>query len=308
MLKFLFPKFIHKPTVAVLSGFLLWSGGLSGVLADVHHLADAQTFLKVQKAQTVFVDAHISTWKPRGRMFWDVEGSLMTKLAEVGFIVVREKSEPHELTLTVDYQERRGQAFAATRYGTIMEGTFQVVHEAEGPLFAVHIVENSEPSVMGTPPYLDVLHNFLSNPYYHFLGEIVRGEIQGSQDPHRIFINSLHADLVKLQNADKVDPVLGDAGRLLHSMALDKSLYAPVAVLRTLEELVNVRDARLVRILKDMLHYPDVYVQVRSVEAFGDFGVQEALPFLKELRTKKLPVEVKSAIHKTIELLDSLPD
>ena len=111
-----------------------------------------------------------------------------------------------------------------------------------------------------------------------------------------------------MQNADKVDPVLGDAGRLLHSMALDKSLYAPVAVLRTLEELVNVRDARLVRILKDMLHYPDVYVQVRSVEAFGDFGVQEALPFLKELRTKKLPVEVKSAIHKTIELLDSLPD
>jgi len=241
-------------------------------------------------------------------MFWDVEGSLMTKLAEVGFIVVREKSEPHELTLTVDYQERRGQAFAATRYGTIMEGTFQVVHETEGPLFVVHIVENSEPSVTGTPPYLDVLHNFLSNPYYHFLGEIVRGEIQGSQDPHRIFINSLHADLVKLQNADKVDPVLGDAGRLLHSMALDKSLYAPVAVLRTLEELVNVQDARLVRILKDMLHYPDVYVQVRSVEAFGDFGVQEALPFLKELRTKKLPVEVKSAIHKTIKLLDSLPD
>ena len=307
MLKFLFPKFIHKPTVAVLSGFLLWSGGLSGVLAAVHHLADAQTFLKVQKAQTVFVDAHISTWKPRGRMFWDVEGSLMTKLAEVGFIVVREKSEPHELTLTVDYQERRGQAFAATRYGTIMEGTFQVVHEAEGPLFAVHIVENSEPSVMGTPPYLDVLHNFLSNPYYHFLGEIVRDEIQVSQDPHRIFINALHADVAKFQSAEEVDPISGDAGRLLHSMAMDKSLYAPIAVRRTIEELVNVRDVRLVGILKDMLQYPDVYVQVRSVEAFGDFGVKEALPLLKRLRNKKLPVEVQSAIQTTIELLDSSP-
>ena len=74
------------------------------------------------------------------------------------------------------------------------------------------------------------------------------------------------------------------------------------------DRLVSVQDTRLVGILKDMLQYPDVYVQVRSVEAFGDFGVQEALPFLKELRTKKLPVEVKSAIHKTIELLDSLPD
>ena len=308
MLKFLFPKFIYKPTVAVLSGFLLWSGGLCGALADVRHLADAQTFLKVQEAQTIFVDADISTWKPRGVMYWDVEGSLMTKLAEAGFTIVRDKSEPHELTLIVDYQERRGQAFAVNRYGTIMEGTFQVTHQAEGSLFAIHIVESSEPSVMGTPPYLDVLHNFLSNPYYHFLGEIVWSEIQGSQDPHRIFINSLHADVVKLKNADKVDPVLGDAGRLLHSMAMDKSLYAPVAVRRTLDELVSVQDTRLVGILKDMLQYPDVYVQVRSVEAFGDFGVQEALPFLKELRTKKLPVEVQSAIQKTIELLGSFPD
>ena len=120
-----------------------------------------------------------------------------------------------------------------------------------------------------------------------------RDEIQVSQDPHRIFINSLHADVIKLQNAEEIDPVSGDAGRLLHSMALDKSLYAPVAVLRTLEELVNVRDARLVRILKDMLHYPDVYVQVRSVEAFGDFGVQEALPFLKELHTKGIHYQIQ---------------
>jgi len=307
-LKFLFPKFIHKPTVAILSGFLLSSSGLSGALAAVRHLADAQTFLKVQEAQTIFVDADISTWKPRGVMYWDVEGSLMTKLAEAGFTIVRDKSEPHELTLIVDYQERRGQAFAVNRYGTIMEGTFQVTHQAEGSLFAIHIVESSKPSIMGTPPYLDVLHNFLSNPYYHFLGEIVRSEIQGSQDPHRIFINSLHADVAKLKNTGEVDPVSGDAGRLLHSMAMDKSLYAPVAVRRTLDELVRVRDTRLVGILKDMLQYPDVYVQVRSVEAFGDFGVQEALPFLKELRTKKLPVEVQSAIQKTIELLGSFPD
>ena len=245
MLKFLLRKFIRKSTVAVVSGLLLWGCGLLGALANVRHLADAQTFLKVHEAQTVFVDAYISTWKPRGVMYWDVQGSLMTKLAEVGFTIVREKSEPHDLILRVDYEERRGHAFAVNRYGTIIEGTFQVVHQAEGPLFAIHVIENSEPSVMGTPPYLDVLHNFLSNPYYHFLGEIVRGEIQGSQDPHRIFINSLHADLVKLQNADKVDPVLGDAGRLLHSMAIDKSLYAPVAVRRTIDALVNVHDACL---------------------------------------------------------------
>ena len=307
MLKFLLRKFIQKSTVAVVSGLLLWGCGLLGALADVRHLADAQTFLKVHEAQTVFVDAYISTWKPRGVMYWDVQGSLMTKLAEVGFTIVREKSEPHDLILRVDYEERRGHAFAVNRYGTIIEGTFQVVHQAEGPLFAIHVIENSEPSVMGTPPYLDVLHNFLSNPYYHFLGEIVRDEIQGSQDPHKIFINSLHADVGRLQNAEADDPVLGDAGRLLHSMAMAKSIYAPVAAWRPLEELVNVRDARLVGILKDMLQYPDGYVQVRTVEAFGDFEVREALPFLKELRTKKLPIEVQLAIQRTIELLKSSP-
>ena len=97
MLKFLLPKFIQKLSIAVLLGLLLWVSGLLAALADVRHLADVQTFLKVQDAQTVFVDTSISTWKPRGIMYWDVEGSLINKLAEVGFTVVREKSEPHEL-------------------------------------------------------------------------------------------------------------------------------------------------------------------------------------------------------------------
>lgn len=303
---------IHQPTpflsqkravVVMFLSCLLWGISLPLVSAEVHHIANSQAFLNAKGAQTIFLEVQTSTWKTRGVMFWDVKGSLILKLTDAGFDVVRKETDPHALTLTVDYQEKKGQPFAINRFGTVIEGVFRVSHHTEGPLFEIQIQETSEPSVRGTPPYLDVLHNFLSNPYYHYLGELVRGEVRGSQDPHAIFIDSLHADVVKIQNAEEFDPVDSHAARPQHSMPLDKKQYAPVAVRRTIDELVQARDTRLVRILKTLLQYPDVYVQVRSVKAFGDFGATEAIPFLTNLSQQSQLVEVRSAAQNTVKLL-----
>jgi len=43
-----------------------------------------------------------------------------------------------------------------------------------------------------------------------------------------------------------------------------------------------------------------VYVKVRSVQAFGDFGVTEALPLLRDLEKNAKEVEVRKAANATI--------
>jgi len=78
-----------------------------------------------------------------------------------------------------------------------------------------------------------------------------------------------------------------------------------MVVRRTIDEFVKAKDIRIVGILKDLLQHPDVYVQVRCVEAFGDFGVTDALPFLTDLSQHAQRVEIRSAAHQTIELLNS---
>ncbi len=287
-------------------GFLVGLPGLALATGQVRHIADAQAFSKARGAQSIYVEVHASTWKTRGVLYWDVEGSLLVKLRDAGFELVRNQTDPHALTLTGEYVERKGKAFAVNRFGTVIEGTFRISHQTEGPLFDIHILETSEPTVTGTPPYLDVLHNFLTNPYYHYLGEMVWGEIQGSQDPYGILLDSLAVDVQRYEEVEEGESVMAHSWRSQHSMLLDKKLYAPVAVRRTIDDLVHAKEARLVGILKAMQHYPDVNVQVRSVEAFGEFGVIEAIPFLENLSQHSQQVEVRSAARSTIKVLSSI--
>ena len=73
---------------------LLWLTGLSLASAQVHQVADAQAFSNARGARSIFVEVHASTWKTRGVMYWDVEGSLLVKLRDVGFELVRNNTVP----------------------------------------------------------------------------------------------------------------------------------------------------------------------------------------------------------------------
>lgn len=279
---------------------------LSVVFAEVQHLATAEAFSKAQSAQSIFVDVQTSTWKPRGRIFWDVEGGLRSKLRDVGFNVVRNVTDQHVLTLTVNYQESKGESVGINRYRTVIVGSFLLKHQTEGYLLEIRIHESALPSPSGIPPYLDVLHNFLTNPYYHYLGEIVWGELHGSQDPRGILLNALMLEGSRMANFDDdLDTEKSQTPGPHYSRFSDsaKKQYAPVAVLRTIDEFVKAKDSRIVKALKNLQQHPDLYVQVRSVEAFGDFGVTEALPYLTEISQGASQVEVRSAAKRTIKTL-----
>lgn len=271
------------------------------VLANVEYLAELDV-LPIRAANTIYVDVQVSTWKTRGRLLWDAPADIRTKLIAVGFEIVREKTQPHALTLTGTYDETRGRQFGINRYGTVLSGTFRIEHHEKGPLFEITIQEKAERTPSGTLPYLDSLHNFLTNPYYHYLGEIVDGQIHRSQDAHRVFLEELLAHVTQ-----DAAPEASDTSEWIpegiHSMQQAHTLYEPVAARRTIGEFVQAKDDRIVDILPDLLNHPDVYVKVRSVRAFGDFGVLEALPLLRDLEKNAKEVEVRNAAAATIARL-----
>ena len=271
-------------------------------LANVTYLTDPAVFSTLRTVNTIYVDVQASTWKTRGRLLWDAEADIRAKLIAVGFEIVREKTQPHALTLTGSYEETRGRQFGINRYGTVLTGTFRIEHHEKGPLFEISIQEKATLTPLGTLPYLDSLHNFLTNPYYHFLGEIVDGQIHENLDVHLVFLKELRAKVAH----EAVSEVSENSDWLpegIHSMQQAHTLYEPVAARRTIGEFVQTQDDRIVGILPDLLNHPDVYVKVRSVQAFGDFGVLKALSLLRDLEKNAKEVEVRNAASATISRL-----
>src|SRR5437764_15322671 len=87
---------------------LLW-GGLSASAGE-RTLTDAE-YERVGHAKTIYMDIAFSTWMPRGKSLADVAPSLRISLASAGFTVVRNPTDPHELTLKVNYREGHGKQF-----------------------------------------------------------------------------------------------------------------------------------------------------------------------------------------------------
>ena len=270
-------------------------------LADVKSLADPNVF-PMRTANTIYVEVQTSTWKTRGRFLWDAPADIRAKLIAVGFEIVREKTQPHALSLTGSYEETRGRQFGINRYGTVLSGTFRIGHHAKGPLFEITIQERAALTASGTLPYLDSLHNFLTNPYYHFLGEIVDGQIHRNYDAHRVFLKELRANVAH-DAAPRVSDNPDWIPEGIHSMQQAHTLYEPVAARRTIREFVQAEDDQIIDLLPDLLNHPDVYVKVRSIQAFGDFGVMEALPLLRDLEKNAKEIEVRNAAFATISRL-----
>ena len=121
-------------------------------LANVNYLVDPTGFPSLRTANTIYVDVQTSTWKTRGRFLWDAPADIRAKLIAVGFEIVREKTQPHALSLTGSYEETRGRQFGINRYGTVLSGTFRIGHHAKGPLFEITIQEKATLTASGTLP------------------------------------------------------------------------------------------------------------------------------------------------------------
>ncbi len=253
------------------------------------------------EAPSIHIQVEASTWKTRGRLYWDVEGSMIKKLSATGFKIVRNQEKPHQLILQVFYKEERGERYDINSYGTVILGTFLLVNPSSSEPWGLEISESSINSVSGTPPYLDVLNKFQTNPYYYFLGEILRGKVEKGLDPRGGLIYGL--ELV-LRNENPTGWRSGtsgrDAGSHLHTMDSDRVFYKNRAIRRAIDDCVKANDHRIVPVLSKLLSFPDSSVRIRTIEAIGSFDVEESRSRLLQMAQNDPDSQVRETA-KTVE-------
>src|SRR5439155_12274867 len=134
---------------------------------------------------------HVFTWRSRGRVSFQVVPSVRMKLQSAGFAVVQNQTDPHDLTLKVEYREERASQFRIDLYATDITLVASLEHPTEGQLLRLTIRESSGLNEMGNAPYIQVLQRLETNPYFYFLGDIIRGHVVSRLDMTGALIEGL---------------------------------------------------------------------------------------------------------------------
>ncbi|MCA9472205.1 MAG: hypothetical protein MRJ96_15475 [Nitrospirales bacterium] len=248
-------------------------GGLNPVYANAEASVSA-----LSPPPTILVDVDATTWKTRGRIFYDVEGSLFRKLHSAGFQIARSRQEFHDWTLLVRYREEKGPAYTASEYGTILRATFSLFRGATQAVWEVSLVERSENSVSGTPPYLDVIQKLDSNPYYFFIGLLLRTFIEQELSVEQALLLVLQQEALRSSSSDPPNSQADLFEDADHSMNFSDEYYFPFAMVRSINELVRRHDRRVIPILDRLLDYPDEQVRHGARQALQSLDALSALP------------------------------
>ena len=248
----------------------------------------------VDRATTVYVDATSSTWRSRGRVSFQVVPSVRMKLQSAGFAVVQNQTDPHDLTLKVEYREERGSQFRIDLYATDISLVASLEHPTEGQLLRLTIRESSGLNEMGNAPYLQVLQRLETNPYFYFLGDIIRGHVVSRLDMTGALIEGL--ERIEAKDQSILMSPLGDQLPAAEStLPTFESHYARLAREKTIHELGRLQDPRAVPVLVTLLEHPDPGVRLASVRALQSMREVKSLSAFERLAEKDSDHEVRAA-------------
>jgi hypothetical protein len=232
--------------------------------------------LSSDEQPTIQVIVQASTWKTRGRLLYDIEGSILKKLSLAGFQAIRDTKKPHQYQLVVQYEEERGAQYGVELWGTTINATFFLRGTGLAETLRWVIRETSTNTISGPAPYLDALLKFETHPHYFFLGAMLKRMTKGvSSQPDALTQAVTEFVLVVYPTID--DAVTDDGVRIQdHFMDNSRRVYQEVALQRALDELVHqdISDDRLAPIAERLLESADPHSRVRAVQILG--GTQNA--------------------------------
>jgi hypothetical protein len=230
-----------------------------------------QPVLSIQKSPTIQVVVHTSTWKTRGRLLYDVEGSILKKLSLAGFQAVHDVKQPHQYQLVVQYDEERGAPYGVELWGTTINAAFLFRGAGMEKPLSWEIRETSRNTISGPAPYLDALLKFETHPHYFFLGPILRKYTEGVGSQKEALLQAVTEFVFEVY--PWTDTVVGQGGTRVqdHSMENSERVYQEVAFQRTLDELVrqNIPNEQLEPIAERLLESTDPHSRVRAVQILG---------------------------------------
>jgi hypothetical protein len=230
-----------------------------------------QPVLLKEEQPTIQVVVQTSTWKTRGRLLYDVEGTILKKISLAGFQAVHDTKRSHQYQLVVRYEEERGAQYGVKLWGTTINVSFLFRGANISEPFTWEIRETSTNIVSGPAPYLDALLKFETHPHYFFLGSMLQRMTKGvGKQPDAL--TQAVAELVLVVYPTIDEAVTQDGVRIQdHYMDNSQRVYQEVALQRALDELVlqDIPDDTLAPIAERLLDSADPHSRIRAVQILG---------------------------------------
>ncbi len=230
-----------------------------------------QPVLPTEQQPTIQVIVQASTWKTRGRLLYDIEGSIFKKLSLAGFQTVRDAKKPHQYQLVVQYDEKRGAQYGVELWGTTIQSSFLFRGIGLKESVRWEIQETSTNTVSGPAPYLDALLKFETYPNYFFLGSILKNMISGVGEQSEALTQAVTEFVVEVYPMLE-EAVTQDGVRIQdHFMDTSERVYQEVALQRALDQLVHeeIPEDILAPIAERLLHSTDPHSRIRAVKILG---------------------------------------
>jgi hypothetical protein len=230
-----------------------------------------QPVLPIKEQPTIQVVVKASTWKTRGRLLYDIEGSILKKLSPAGFQAVKDAKKPHQYQLVVQYDEERGAQYGVKLWGTTINASFLFRGAGMEESLSWEIRETSINTVFGPAPYLDALLKFEIHPHYFFLGTMLERMTQGVDSQPDALMQAV-TEFVLVVYPTIEENIPQDGVRIQdHYMDNSRRVYQEVALQRALDELVyqDISDDRLAPIAERLLDSTDPYSRIRAVQILG---------------------------------------
>jgi len=225
------------------------------------------------------LDLDASTWRPRGRISFGIAPTLRLKLASAGLGVTEDPATPHHATLKVEYREQRGKQVSTNLFGTDVTCLVRLDAPQDEENLSLFIHESPSYTDLVHAPYVEVVEKLQANPYFYFLGEIVRERMDTHVDTTGALIRALDRQVDHELHPQPITPLDTLVSPAETFPDLDV-LFSAAAQQNAVEELGRLKDSRAVDLLERLTSHANRLTRLRAVVALGEFDDPSITPVM----------------------------
>jgi hypothetical protein len=243
--------------------------------------------------RTVYLTVSATSWRTRGRVSFPIEPAIRRKLEAAGFVVTENRDDGYDVRVKVEYRETEGRPISTTLSGTDLSCAVTLEDAQGGQLARLVIVESPAYAGLITAPYVDAVLALETNPYFYFLGDVLRGIALLNMDATGALIAAMERwiDHTDPGNPAGADGVTNPADTLPPS----ETLQQPKALERTAEELGRLGDVRAAPVLMRAAQHRDPRLRTRAMTALGRLQHPEVRLVLEHAVTSDPDSDVREA-------------
>jgi HEAT repeats len=244
--------------------------------------------------RVLYLDLDASTWRSRGRISFGIAPALRLKLTSAGLGVTQDPDTPHDATLKVVYREERGKQISVNSFGTDIRCLVRLDDPKNEQALSLVIHESPSYTDLVNAPYVEVLEKLQANPYFYFLGVIVRERMQTHVDTTGALIRALDLHFDRELHPQPVTPLdtLASPGETFPDL---DALFSEAAEQNTVEELGRLKDSRAVDVLERLTSHANRLTRLRAVVALGQFDDPSIAPVMTRVAEADSDGEVRDA-------------